>query len=70
MTRVTEIYVIGDISAVTLDNSQLVIVKLESGNCLRFQPETSAQCNVIPLELYKKAIELKGVKQAKTAIAA
>ena len=32
-----------------------------------------AQCNVIPLELYKKATndtELKGVKQAKTAIAA
>ena len=68
-----EIYVIGEISAVTLDDSQLVTVKLASGNCLRFQPDTGAQCNVIPLELYKKATndtELKGVKQAKTAIAA
>ena len=68
-----EIYVIGEISAVTLDDSQLVTVKLESGNCLRFQQDTGAQCNVIPLELYKKATndtELKGVKQAKTAIAA
>ena len=69
MTRVTARY----ISTVTLDDSQLVTVKLESGNCLRFQPDTGAQCNVIPLELYKKATndtELKGVKQAKTAIAA
>ena len=68
-----EIYVIGEISAVKLDDSQLVTVKLASGNCLRFQPDTGAQCNVIPLELYKKATndtELKGVKQAKTAIAA
>ena len=29
-----EIYVIGEISAVTLDDSQLVTVKLASGNCL------------------------------------
>ena len=68
-----EVYVIGEISAVTLDDSQLVTVKLESGNCLRFQPDTGAQCNVIPLELYKKATnntKLKGVKQTKTAIAA
>ena len=60
-----EIYVIGEISAVTLEDSQLVTVKLESGNCLRFQPDTGAQCNVIPLDLYKKAsndTELKAVK--------
>ena len=68
-----EIYVIAEISTVTLDNSQLVTVKLESGNCLLFQPDTGPQCNVIPLELYKKATndpELKGVRQAKTAIVA
>jgi len=68
-----EIDVTGKISAVTLDDSQLVTVKLESGNCLRFQPDTGAQCDVISLGLYKKATndtDLKGVKQAKTAIAA
>ena len=68
-----EIDVTGKISALTLDDSQLVTVKLESGNCLRFQPDTGAQCDVIPLGLYKKATndtDLKGVKQAKTAIAA
>ena len=42
-------------AAVSLDDSQLVTLKLESGNYLRFQVDTGAQCNVIPLELYKKA---------------
>ena len=43
------------ISAVDLDDSQLVTLKLESGNYLRFQPDTGAQCNVIPVSLYRKA---------------
>ena len=43
-----------EIAAITLDDSQLVTLKLESGNYLRFQPDTGAQCNVIPLHLYKK----------------
>ena len=43
------------ISAVDLVDSQLVTLKLESGNYLRFQPDTGAQCNVIPVSLYKKA---------------
>ena len=37
-----------------MDDSQLVTLKLESANYLRFQPDTGAQCNVIPLHLYKK----------------
>ena len=44
-----------DVSAVQLDDSQLVTLKLESGNYLRFQVDTGAQCNVVPLSLYKKA---------------
>lgn len=43
------------ISAVDLDDVQLVTLKLESGNYLRFQPDTGAQCNVILVDLYKKA---------------
>jgi len=43
------------ISAVDLDDSQHVTLKLESGNYLRFQPDTGAQCNVIPVSLYRKA---------------
>ena len=43
------------ISAVNLDDSQLVTLKLESGNFLRFQVDTGAQCNVIPVSLYQKA---------------
>jgi len=42
---------------VTLDNSQLVTLKLESGNYLRFQPDNGALCNVVPLYFYKKATE-------------
>ena len=66
-----ETYVISDVSAFSIDDSQLVTLQLESGNCLRFQPNTGAQCNVIPLELYKKATtdtELKKVTLSKTNI--
>ena len=38
-----------------IDNSQQVTVKLESGNYLRFQVDTGAQCNVIPLNVYRNA---------------
>ena len=44
-----------EISAVTLDDSQLVTLKLKSGKYLRFQLDTGAQCNVVPLNLYQKA---------------
>ena len=50
-----EVFGVEGISAVTLDDSQLVTLKLESGNYVRFQPDTGAQCNVVPLHLYKKA---------------
>ena len=39
------------------DDAQLITVELESGNFLRFQVDTGAQCNVIPLDLYKKAAQ-------------
>ena len=60
-----------EISAVTLDDSQLVTLKLESGNYLRFQPDTRAPCNVVPLHLYKKAtkdVDLCNVTPRNTAI--
>ena len=60
-----------EVSAVSLDDSQLVTLKLESGNFLRFQPDTGAQCNVVPLHLYKKAsrdFELLNVTPINTAI--
>ena len=50
-----EVFGVQEISAVTLDDSQLVMLNLESGNYFRFQPNTGAQCNVVPLHLYKKA---------------
>ena len=43
----------------SLDDSQLVTLKLESGNYLRFQPDTGAQCNVVPLHLYNEQIQRK-----------
>ena len=43
------------IAAVELDDSQMVTLKLKSGNFLRFQVDTGAQCNVVPLALYKEA---------------
>lgn len=49
-----EIYV-NNIAAVTLDDTQLVTLRLTSRNFLRFQADTGAQCNVIFLLLYNKA---------------
>ena len=42
-------------SGACVDESQCVTVQLDSGNYLRFQVDTGAQCNVIPVGLYKKA---------------
>ena len=44
-----------EVAAVKLDDSQLVTLKLGSGNFVRFQPNTGAQCNVLPVQVYKKA---------------
>ena len=60
-----------EIAAITLDDSQLVTLKLESGNYLHFQPNTGAQCNVVPLHLYKKAakdVDLCNMTPVNTAI--
>ena len=68
-----EIYMISEIAVVTLDDTQLVTLGLESGNYLRFQLDTSAQGNVIPVHLYKKAVndpDLKQIKPTNSAISA
>ena len=65
---------ISDISAVTLDDSQLVTLKLvNSGSFLRFQPDTGAQCHIIPVHLYKQACNdehLSNVRTVKSTISA
>ena len=43
------------IAGTDIDDSQFVTLKLDSGNFLRFQVDTGAQCNVVPMDLYKKA---------------
>ena len=49
-----------------VDDSQCVTLKLvESGNFLRFQVDTGAQCNVVPLDLYKKATKDHSLAQVK-----
>ncbi|EDO38408.1 predicted protein [Nematostella vectensis] len=68
-----ECYVISEIAAVTLDDSQLLALKLDSGNYLRFQPDTGAQCNVIPVHLFKQAstdVGLINVQPVKSSISA
>ena len=52
------------IASVGINDSQLVTLKLATGNFIRFQVDTGAQYNVIPLALYKEAAkdyELKHV---------
>ena len=56
-----------------MDDSRLVMLRLESGNYMRFQVDTGAQCNVVPLEMYKKATKdymLKHVLPTKQKITA
>ena len=43
------------ISEISVDDSQLVTLKLESGNYLRFQVDTGAQCNIMPLEAVQES---------------
>ena len=38
-----------------LDDFQLVTLKIKNGNCIRFQLDTGAQCNVLPPHIYKAA---------------
>ena len=52
-----------EVAAVKLDDSQLVTLKLESGNFIRFQPDTGAQCNVLPLQVYRKASKDEKLKK-------
>ena len=68
-----DVYTVSDVAAVALDDSQIVTLRLESGNFLRFQADTGAQCNVIPVHLYKKAAQdpdLQHVKPVRAAISA
>ena len=41
--------------ATLLYDSQCVTLKLDSGNYIRFQIDSGAQCNVLPLNMYKRA---------------
>ena len=66
-------YQTDEILAVKLDDSQLVTLKLETGCFIRFQPDTGAQCNVIPLHLYKQATNdytLVQIKPVQTSLVA
>ena len=40
---------------VHLDESELITLRLESGNYLGFEPDTGSECYFIPALLYKKA---------------
>ena len=56
-----------------LDDSQLVTLLVESGSYVRFQVDTGAQCNVLPLDTYKKAtgdVNLKQVTPTNTRVTA
>ena len=68
-----EMYQTDEVSAVKLDDSQLVTLQLESGSFIRFQPDTGAQCNVLPVHTYKKASKderLEKVQRMETSLVA
>ena len=50
-----EVYCVYNVSTLKqLPDDQLVTLKVESGNMVRFQVDTGADCNVIPTSIYKK----------------
>ena len=59
------------VSANQSSDSSLVTLKLLSGNFIRFEIDTGACCNVLPIHIYKKATgesDLKYVMPAKSSI--
>ena len=59
--------------ATLLDDSQCVTLKLDSGNYIRFQIDSGAQCNVLPLEMYKRAtkdVQMNDVTKCQSSILA
>ena len=52
--RVKEIFPL-QLSIHDLDDLKFVKLRLESGSDVRIQVDMGAQCNVIPLDIYKKA---------------
>ena len=60
-------------SGTGVDDSQCVTLQLDNGYYMRFQVDTGAQCNVVPLDLYKRATrdyllsQMKSVSQRITA---
>ena len=66
----TEIF---QVSNFKFDESQFVTLELESGKYMCRQADTGAQCNVVPLEFYKKATndrQLANVNPTRTRITA
>ena len=56
-----------------LDDSHFVTLRLESGSHVRFQVDTGPQCNVMPVEIYKKStqdVSLSKVTPAQTQVKA
>ena len=59
--------------ATLLDDSQCVTLKLDSGNYIRFQIDSGAQCNVLPLKMYKRAtkdVQMNDVAKCQSTILA
>ena len=56
-----------------LEPAQQVTLKMESGKFVRFQPDTGAQCNVLPVHIYCLATEdedLHNVVEVQSALVA
>ena len=59
--------------ATLLDDSQCVTLKLDSGNYIQFQIDSGAQCNVLPLKMYKRAtkdVQMNDVSKCQSTILA
>ena len=66
-----EVFTLSGVSKI--ESAQIVTLRLDSGNHLRFQIDSGAQCNVVPMSLYEKATcdyERRLVSPVRTSIVA
>ena len=66
-----EVFTLSGVS--NIEATQIVTLRLDSENYLRFQIDSGAQCNVVPMSLYKKATgdyERRLVTPVRTSIVA
>ena len=53
MTNRLQIYIIQQVAQINLSDEQMITLKVRDHHYIRFQIDSGADCNVLPLHVYK-----------------